>query len=218
MKLFIDTFSIDEIKQALETGLLSGLTTNPYLLSQKKDLDAAHLKTLCSLVPGPCSLQVLSETAEEMVMQGETFASWAPNVVVKIPLTREGLKAAKNLLKQDIKVNMTFCFSPLQAMLAAEIGATYVSPFMGKLEDTGEDPFQLIEDIRILFDTHDFETNILAASIRHPLHAEGAALRGADAATMPPKVFWDLCEDKNASHAIQAITPLYGKLQKALLT
>lgn len=217
MQLFLDCASLEEIKKAKETGLISGLTTNPALLSKTASVSVDLLKGLTASVDGPVSIQVLSQNADEMVLQGQQFADLAENVVVKVPMAAEGLKAAKALHAKKIATNVTLCFSPAQALLAAEAGATFVSPFMGRLDDAGESGAQLIEDIRTLYDIQGFETQILAASIRGPQHVEAAAIAGAEAATMSPKVFWQLFESPHTQKGLDDITPLYGDLQKKLL-
>ncbi len=192
MDFFLDSVKQGDIEKALETGLISGLTTNPSLLASEPGFSNETLKELCAIVPGPVSLQISSRTVDEMVTQGKELASLAPNVVVKIPLTPEGLRACTQLCGENIDVNVTLCFSAAQALLAAKAGATYISPFLGRLEETGASPVKLLEDIRGIYDFHGIETQILAASIRHPEHLVMAALAGADVATLPSDVFWQL--------------------------
>lgn len=218
MKFFLDSCSLSDIKKAVATGFVEGLTTNPVLLSKASDVSPKLFKDILACVPGPVSFQVLSETAEEMAMQGERFAELGDNVVVKIPLTLEGLKAIPMLTKKDIPVNATLCFSAISALLAAKAGARYVSPFMGRLEDAGGKGSQLIEDIRILFDVHGMETEIMAASIRSVDHIEQAALSGAEIATLPTKIFWQLFINPLTEKGLGDVTPHYGTLQKKLLT
>ena len=192
MRIFLDSANLLDIRAVVETGLLEGLTTNPTLLAQEKSFHSGLLKDLCELVPGPVSLQVSGHTASEMIEQGKRLYGLAPNVVVKVPLTPDGLKVCRALRMQNIPVNVTLCFSLSQALLASRAGATYVSPFLGRLEDGGQDPEELLLRMRELYDQHDSSTLILAASIRNTDHAEMAALAGAHVATMPASVFWSL--------------------------
>lgn len=194
MKIFLDTADLEEIKRAAKAGLIDGITTNPSLLSKvlgDRSL-ADYLKGIAEAVDGPVSLEVLATDLDGMVEQGRELASIADNVVVKVPLTEEGLKACRGLRSGGIRVNVTLCFSPSQALLAAKAGATYVSPFIGRLDDISHEGMDLIGQIREIYDNYGFETEILAASIRHPLHFVEAALLGADIATMPPDVLWKL--------------------------
>lgn len=218
MRLFVDTSSLPDLKKALATGFVEGLTTNPALLSKDDEISAKKLQTIAELVPGPVSIQVMSENEDEMVVQGAYLASLAPNVAVKVPCTLEGFKATRALTQKGVDVNVTLCFSALHAMMAADAGAAYVSPFMGRLEAEGGDGIKLIEDIRTLYDTHGFETQILAASIRSTAHIEGAALKGADAATLPMRIFWELFPQSMVDKGLEGITPHYGSLQKKILT
>ena len=218
MRLFLDSCVIKDIEAAVQTGFVEGLTTNPSLLAKADNPSLKLLQKIASLIKGPVSFQVLSESAEEMVLQGKNLAKIAENVVVKVPVTPEGLKATRMLADKNIPVNMTLCFSPAQALLAAKAGATYVSPFIGRLEDMGEDGLQLIEDIRLLYDYHSCETEIMAASIRNSKHAEGAALRGADIATLPFKVFQSLALHPATDKGLADIVPHYGTLQQKLFT
>lgn len=194
MLLFLDTANIKEIREIASWGVLSGVTTNPSLVG--KEGGAASFKELvqeiCKVVEGPVSAEVTAESADEMIKQGRNIAQWAPNVVVKCPLTPDGLKATSTLSKDGIKVNVTLCFSSNQAMLAAAAGAYIVSPFVGRLDDINQDGSQLIAEICEIFSIHGIETKVLAASIRHPIHVTRAALDGADIATMPYKVFKQL--------------------------
>lgn len=193
MKFFIDTANLDEIKEAGELGLIDGVTTNPSLVSKEGDVDFMdHIAKICEAVEGDVSVEVTTTDPEEMFRQGLEYAKIAPNVVVKCPLTLEGLKTTRKLREQDIKVNVTLCFSASQALLAAKAGATYISPFIGRLDDISQNGMQLIADIVKIYDNYSFATEVLAASIRHPMHIVEAALIGADVATMPLSVIKQL--------------------------
>ena len=218
MRLFLDSCVKKDIEGALETGFVEGLTTNPALLGKAESVSAQLLKDIANLVKGPVSFQVLSESAEEMVLQGKNLAKIASNVVVKIPLTWQGLQATRQLTSKGIPVNVTLCFSSAQALLAAKAGATYISPFIGRLEDAGENGLQLIEDIRILYDFYGLDTQIMAASIRNVGHVVGASKGGADIATLPFKVFSQLAHHTATDKGLADIVPLYGTLQQKLLS
>ncbi len=189
MRFFIDTAKIDEIREAAALGLLDGVTTNPSLIAKTGKPFRPCVEEICAAVSGPVSLEVVATEFEPMVAEGRELAAIADNVVVKCPLTADGLKATKALSADGIKVNVTLCFSPLQALFAAKAGATYISPFIGRLDDIGHDGMELIRQIRTIYDNYDFKTEILAASIRHPIHVLEAALAGADVATIPFAVF-----------------------------
>jgi len=192
MKLFIDSADPQEIAELAETGLVDGVTTNPSLAA-KTGLDIfAALKTICDAVPGPISAEVLATDAAGMIAEGERYAKIARNITIKVPLTWDGLKACHALRDMGLMVNVTLCFSPLQAMMAAKAGASFISPFIGRLDDIGEDGMGLIADIRQIYDNYDFRTEILAASIRSVSHVREAALAGADVATLPPAIFRQL--------------------------
>jgi transaldolase len=189
MLLFLDTANIEEIREACDLGIISGVTTNPSLMSQEGQRDyKSHIREICELVPGPVSAEVLSEDADGMITEAREIATWAPNVVVKIPATLAGVKATSTLTGENINVNFTLCFSQNQALLAARAGATYVSPFVGRLDDVAEDGMALVEDIVEMFQYYDLTTQVIAASIRHPLHVVAAAKAGADIATVPYKI------------------------------
>jgi transaldolase len=194
VKFFIDTANIDEIREAASLGIVDGVTTNPSLVAKEGRDFGQVLREIVSLVNGPISAEVTALDAPGMVKQGRELAAIHPNVVVKIPLTQEGLKACKTLRGEDIPVNVTLCFSASQALLAAKCGASYISPFVGRLDDVSEEGMDLIRTIRAIYDNYGFETEILAASIRHPLHVVDSALAGADVATMPFKVMMQLYE------------------------
>lgn len=190
MDLYIDTANLAEIEEAAALGVLDGVTTNPSLVAAEgPDTDFhQHLKSICRLVAGPVSAEVTSENAAEMIAQGKELAQLAENIVVKLPTTVDGLKACKALSDDGIRVNMTLCFQPLQALLVAKAGAFLVSPFIGRIDDIAGDGVDLIEDIRTIYDNYGYDTLILAASIRHPKHLVEVAMAGTDVATVPFKV------------------------------
>ena len=193
MKFFVDTASLDEIREASEMGLIDGVTTNPSLVAKEGDVDFnKHIATICEMVKGDVSVEVTALDSQGMLNEGREFAKIAPNVVVKCPLTLEGLKATRTFRGEGVKVNVTLCFSAAQALLAAKAGANYISPFIGRLDDVSTDGMQLIRDIVQIYDTYGFATEVLAASIRHPMHIVDCALAGADVATMPFKVIQQL--------------------------
>ncbi len=188
MDLYIDTANLDEIRQAHEMGVLDGVTTNPTLISREKTSYAQRLQEICEIVEGPVSAEVLATDTAGMLKEAKEHAAIAPNIVVKLPCTTEGLKACKTLSEQGVRVNMTLCFQPLQAWLVAKAGAYLVSPFMGRLDDIAEEGIDLIQKIRAIYDNYGYETKILAASLRHSKHLVDCALAGADVATVPFKV------------------------------
>lgn len=194
MKFFVDTAEVKDIQELYETGLLDGVTTNPSLIAKSGRDFKEVIKEICAIVPGPVSAEVASLEAAGMIKEGEHLAKIADNVVIKVPLTMDGLKACKHFTDKGIKTNVTLCFSANQALLAAKVGATYISPFIGRLDDTNIDGMQLIEDIRIIYDNYAYTTEILAASIRSANHVSEAAIAGADVATIPPDVIRKLTQ------------------------
>jgi transaldolase len=189
MKFFLDTANLDEIRDAASFGIADGVTTNPTLISKEGDVDfKKHIAAICEIVSGPVSAECTSEDTEGMLREGREYSQIAPNVVIKCPLTRAGLKATKQLSSEGIKVNVTLCFSAAQAILAAKAGASFISPFLGRLDDIGENGLVLLSDIVEIYRNYSWPTEVLAASIRHPIHAIEAARMGADIATMPFKV------------------------------
>ena len=188
MKFFVDTAVIDDIKELNDYGLLDGVTTNPSLIAKSGRDFIEVITEICSVVSGPVSAEVAALDAEGMIKEGEHLAKIADHVVIKLPLTLDGLKACRHFTNKGIKTNVTLCFSANQALLAAKAGATYISPFIGRLDDLNIEGMSLIEDIRTIYDNYDFQTNILAASIRTANHVKDAALAGADVATIPPGV------------------------------
>ena len=189
MKFFIDTANLDQIREAKDLGILDGVTTNPSLMAKEgivgKEAIMNHYKTICEIVDGDISAEVLSTTYEEIIKEGEELAAIHPNIVVKIPMIKDGIKALKYFTDKGIKTNCTLIFSAGQALLAAKAGATYVSPFLGRLDDVSTDGLALIEEIRVIFDNYDYQTEILAASIRHSMHIINCAKIGADVITSP---------------------------------
>jgi len=194
MKFFVDTAEIKDIRELHEAGLVDGVATNPSLIAKSGRNIKEVIKEICSVTPGPVSAEVASLEYEGMIAEGEVLAALADNVVVKVPLTLAGLKATKTFKERGIKTNVTLCFSANQALLAAKAGATYISPFLGRLDDINLDGVELIENIRVIYDNYNFETEILAASIRSPNHVTQVALAGADVATIPPAVIRKLAD------------------------
>lgn len=193
MKFFIDTANLDEIREANELGMIDGVTTNPSLVAKEGDVDFnEHIAKICEIVKGDVSAEVTALDTAGMLEQGRSFAKIAKNVVVKCPLTLDGLKATRTLTNEGIGVNVTLCFSAAQAILAAKAGAKYISPFIGRIDDVGTNGMQLIQDIVQIYGNYDFKTEVLAASIRHPMHIVDCALVGADVATIPFKVIQQL--------------------------
>jgi transaldolase len=189
MKFFLDTANLDEIRDVASTGILDGITTNPTLISREGNPFEEQLLKICSLVDGPISAETVSRDAAGMVDEGRHLAKLHRNIVVKCPMTKEGLKATKTLNDEGIRVNVTLVFSAPQAIMAAKAGAYIVSPFVGRLDDTGQNGMDLIHDIVTIFDNYEFKTQVLVASIRHPVHVVQSGLMGADICTMPAKVF-----------------------------
>lgn len=206
MKIFIDTADLKEIRRAAAAGLIDGITTNPSLMAKVVgDANVAdYMKDVAEAVDGPVSLEVLALDADGMFEQGKNLATIADNVVIKVPLTEDGLVACKRLRAEGIGVNVTLCFSPSQALLAAKAGATFISPFVGRLDDISHQGMELIAQIREIYDNYGYDTEILVASIRHPLHFVEAAMIGADIATVPPAVLWKLLQHPLTDRGIEA--------------
>jgi transaldolase len=196
MQIFVDTANIDQIKRAAGLGVVSGVTTNPSLLSKEGTGDyESVVKEICSIIKGPVSVEVLSEDEDSMIAEARVKATWASNVNIKIPITEAGLRATSVLSRENVKINMTLCFSPNQALLGALAGATYVSIFVGRLDDAGHDGIQVVEDtISILQNYPDLEAQVIAASIRNPMHVTYAAMAGADIATVPYAVLMQMIQ------------------------
>ena len=192
MKFFLDTANIDQIKAAHDMGLLDGVTTNPSLVAKEGKEFKSLIGEICAITSGPVSAEVLSTECGAMVEEAKELIKIAPNVTVKLPIITEGIKALKICVAEEIDVNMTLCFQPIQALIVAKVGAAFCSPFLGRLDDVGQDGMELIHDIRQIYDNFSFSTQILAASLRHPQHVLEAALAGADVGTMPYPVFQKL--------------------------
>ena len=189
MKLFLDTADVREIREAASIGVLDGVTTNPSLVAREKRNFRETIEEICSIVPGPVSAETVSLDLEGMLREGRELSRWAPNVIVKVPLTPDGLRAAHQFSREGIRTNITLVFSAPQALLAAKVGAYFVSPFLGRLDDIGLDGMELIRDIVTIYRNYGFSTQVLAASIRNPTHIVDAAKAGAHIATMPPAIF-----------------------------
>ncbi len=193
MRIFLDTANIDQIKKTAKLGIISGVTTNPSLVSTEGTADyEALIKEICSIIPGPISAEVVAEGVEPMIKQAQQIAAWAPNVVIKVPATVEGLEVTSALAKDNIKVNFTLVFSLNQALLGARAGAAYVSAFVGRLDDVGHDGMELVRDMVNVFSHYQLPTEVIAASIRHPQHCVAAAKAGAHIATVPYKVLMQM--------------------------
>ena len=214
MKFFIDTANIQEIKKANEWGLVDGVTTNPSLVSREgrdfKDL----IKEICSIVDGPISAEAISLDADGMIKEARELIKIHKNIVVKIPMTLEGLKAVKVVAKEGIKTNVTLVFSPTQALMAAKVGATYASPFVGRLDDISQNGMELIDQIMTIYENYDFTTEVIVASIRHPLHVVDAALTGAHVATIPFKVIEQLSKHPLTDIGIERFMEDWKKVPK----
>jgi transaldolase len=192
MKLFADTADTEVLGKLMDSGMVDGVTTNPSIIAKSGRNLVEVIGEICRLCPGPISAEVVSFDVDGMIAEGRKLAAIADNVVIKVPLTREGLIATRRFTNEGLKTNVTLCFSTAQALLAAKAGATFISPFVGRLDDNGADGVELIADIRELYDRFDFATQILAASVRHAKHVSDVALAGADCATLPPGVFAEL--------------------------
>ncbi len=192
MKFFIDTANIEEIKQSHELGLLDGVTTNPSLISKEKRDFKELLKEICQIVDGPVNAEVVSKDAAGMIKEARDLTKIADNIVVKIPLIEEGLKAVKALTAEDIRTNVTLCFSPVQALMAAKAGASYISPFVGRLDDISQRGMELVEQTVTIYENYGYDTEVIVASARSPMHVLEAALMGADICTLPFKVMQQL--------------------------
>ncbi|MES1158393.1 MAG: fructose-6-phosphate aldolase [Terricaulis silvestris] len=206
MKFFVDTADLEEIRKLAELGLLDGVTTNPSLVKKAGKPFKELIADICAAVPGDVSAEVTSMDAETMLAEGRLLAKIAKNVVVKLPLTFDGLKACRTLAKEGIRSNVTLCFSANQALLAAKAGAAYISPFIGRLDDIGADGSLLIREIRTIYDNYDFKTEILAASIRSSLHVTAVALAGADVATIPPAIMAGLIKHPLTDKGLETFT------------
>ena len=217
MKFFIDTADVEEIRSLIPTGLVDGVTTNPSLI-MKSGRDFREVTAeICDLVDGPVSAEVTATDAEQMIAEGVSLADIADNVTVKLPLTLDGLIACKALTSEGIDTNVTLCFSANQALLAAKAGATFISPFIGRLDDINVDGMELIRDIRMIYDNYDFRTEILAASIRSPNHVKDSAIAGADVVTVPPAVLKSLVKHPLTDKGLEAFLADWAKTGQKIL-
>ena len=194
MKIFIDTADVAEIRDAAAMGVVDGVTTNPSLVAKSGRAYREVVEEICEIVDGPISAEVIATDTDGILKEGRDIAKWHPNIVVKVPLIPDGLKAVRVFTDEGIKTNVTLCFSASQGMLAAKAGATYISPFLGRIDDISWDGMELISQLRTIYDNYGFETEILAASIRHPKHVVECAMLGADVGTMPHKVILQLAK------------------------
>jgi transaldolase len=218
MKIFLDTADVNEIRRAADAGLIDGVTTNPSLLSKEaagRDPRDVFLE-ICEAVDGPVSAEVVALERDAMIAEGKRLAAIHDNIVVKVPLTEDGLRACRALAAEGIAVNVTLCFSAPQAMLAAKAGAAYISPFLGRLDDIASDGLQLVSQIRQVYDNYEVETELLAASIRHPQHVVEAMMIGADVGTMPTKVLYQLLKHPLTDQGLAAFLADWKKLGKEI--
>ena len=217
MQFFVDTADIDEIRSLAETGLLDGVTTNPSLVAKTGRPFRDIVADICAVVDGPVSAEVTAIEADAMIEEGRSLATIADNVVVKVPLTMDGLRACRTLAMEGTMVNVTLCFSANQALLAAKAGATYISPFIGRLDDIGLDGMELIAEIRAIYDNYGYETELLAASIRTVNHVKDCAIAGADVATIPPKIIRQLVSHPLTDKGLDAFLADWQKTGQSIL-
>ena len=217
MKFFVDTANIKEIEKLISTGFVDGVTTNPSLIAKQGDDMAETIRAICSIVSGPVSAEVTATEFSKMLEEGEYLASLAKNVAVKVPLTVDGLKTCKALREKGTMVNVTLCFSVAQALLAAKAGATFISPFVGRLDDIGEKGMDLIDDIVVMYENYTFNTEVLVASIRSKQHLIDAAVIGAHVATLPPKVIYELYEHPLTDKGLKAFLDDWAKTGQSIL-
>ncbi|GFK95549.1 Transaldolase [Fundidesulfovibrio magnetotacticus] len=215
MKFFLDSASLDEIRAAKDMGLLDGVTTNPTLMSKEKSDWHKVAEAICREVDGPVSLEVVGTTAEQMLAEAKELVKYGPNVVVKIPMLLEGLKAVRALREQDIDVNVTLVFQPLQALMAAKAGATFVSPFVGRVDAIGGDGMAMVEEILAIFRNYDLRTQVLVASVRNPLHVVRAAIMGADVVTVPFAVLKDFVKHPLTDSGLESFLKDWEKVPKS---
>ena len=214
MKFFIDTANIQEIKEGIMLGMVDGVTTNPSLVAKEKKGFDKVIRDILDIVDGPVSLEVFSLDAEGMVREGRKLAKLGSNVVVKVPMTEEGLKATRIFANEGIRINQTLVFSPLQALMAAKAGAAYVSPFVGRLDDIAHDGMEIVDQIITIFDNYGYDIEVIVASVRHPRHVLEAALMGADIATIPFKVIAQLAKHPLTDKGIEAFLADWKKVPK----
>jgi transaldolase len=213
MQFFIDTANLNEIREAYDLGILDGVTTNPSLIAKEGKPFKETILKICEVVDGPVSTEVIATDCTGMLKEGREYAGWHKNIVVKLPTTREGLKACKALTNEGIKTNLTLCFSPTQALLVAKAGATYVSPFIGRLDDISQDGMELIRQIVQIYKNYDFRTQVLAASLRHPLHVVQSAMAGVHVATIPAKVIEQMFKHPLTDRGLEAFLNDWKKTQ-----
>ncbi len=214
MKFFLDTAKVEEIRAATELGVCDGVTTNPSLIMKSGRSQDEVVKEIAQIVRGPVSVEVIAEDASGMVKEAEEFSAWAPNIVVKVPMTKEGMKAVRILAEKGIKTNVTLVFSASQALIAAKAGATYISPFVGRLDDVSSDGMELIEQIMDVLDNYEFETEVIVASVRDPIHVVEAARLGAHIATIPAGVLEKMWNHPLTDKGIQQFLEDYAKSKK----
>ena len=217
MKFFVDSADIKQIEDLIPTGLIDGVTTNPSLIAKNGDDMSKTIKDICALVPGPVSAEVTATESDKMLEEGQYLASLAKNVTIKVPLTINGLKTCKALRAQGTQVNVTLCFSAAQALLAAKAGASFISPFVGRLDDIGEKGMDLIEDIVVIYENYGFETEVLVASVRSKQHVIDAAIIGAHVTTLPPKVIYELYEHPLTDKGLKAFLDVWDKTGQSIL-
>ncbi|MEI6187675.1 MAG: fructose-6-phosphate aldolase [Alphaproteobacteria bacterium] len=217
MKFFIDSADIAEIMELAETGLIDGVTTNPSLIAKSGRDFLEVIKEICDVIPGPVSAEVAATEINQMIDEGLRLSEIAENVVVKLPLTWNGLKACKYLTDEGIMVNVTLCFSANQALLAAKAGATFISPFVGRLDDIGQDGMQLIEEINTIYANYDYDTEILVASVRHPIHVMQSAMVGADICTIPGKILRQLANHPLTDKGLEVFLADWKKTGQSIL-
>jgi transaldolase len=214
MKIFLDTADLTEIRRAADANLIDGITTNPSLIAKVAgDTDPKEIyREICEIVDGPISAEVIGTDKDTMVTEGRKLAALHDNIVVKLPLIEDGLKACRALVAEGIRTNVTLCFSPTQALLAAKAGATFISPFVGRIDDVSGEGMQLIHQIRQTYDNYGYDTEILVASIRHPMHVVESMLIGADCATIPPSVLWQLAKHPLTDRGLEGFLSDWSKL------
>jgi len=217
MKFFVDTADIKQIEELIPSGFVNGVTTNPSLIAKQGSDMSETIKSICSIVDGPVSAEVTATNFEDMLREGEYLASLAKNVAVKVPLTVDGLRACKSLREQGILVNVTLCFSAAQALLAAKVDASFISPFVGRLDDIGEKGMDLIENIVLMYENYDFKTEVLVASVRSAQHVIDASVIGAHIATLPPKLIHKLYKHELTDKGLQTFLEDWAKTGQSIL-